>query len=146
MNTTAEAGRPAGKLETARGAGWCQGRRQTRQEGYSVAASALDALRPRHLRRFGALVKVPARPESSYGDGVVTGHGLVNRPARRRVLHDQTVYGGSVGEMFGRKVCYLMEWAGNSAAYRRHQRLRSGARIQGCRVPLAWYGEMAQHR
>ena len=38
------------------------------------------------------------------------------RPARRRVLPRPDGHGGSVGEMFGRKVCYLMEWAGNSAA------------------------------
>ena len=59
--------------------------------------------------------------------------------------HDQTVYGGSVGEMFGRKVCYLMEWAGKLGCPIVGINDSGGARIQDAVVSLAWYGEMAQH-
>lgn len=41
---------------------------------------------------------------------MVTGHGLINGRPVGVFSHDQTVFGGTVGEMFGRKVARLMEW------------------------------------
>ena len=46
-----------------------------------------------------------------YGDGVVTGHGLVHG---RRVFvfsQDFTVFGGSLGEVFAEKICKVMDLA-----------------------------------
>ena len=61
---------------------------------------------------IGALAKMPGAAHTGYGDGVVTGHGLVHGRPVAAFSHDQTVFGGTVGEMFGRKVSALMEWAG----------------------------------
>ncbi len=41
---------------------------------------------------------------------MVTGHGTINGRPVGVFCHDQTVFQGSVGEMFGRKVARLMEW------------------------------------
>ena len=42
---------------------------------------------------------------------MVCGHGTSNGGPVGVFSHDQTVFGGSVGEMFGRKVAKLMEGA-----------------------------------
>ena len=52
----------------------------------------------------------PAIPNALFGDGVVTGHGTINGRPVGVFSHDQTVFQGTVGEMFGRKVARLMEW------------------------------------
>ena len=49
-------------------------------------------------------------PNALFGDGVVTGHGTINGRPVGVFSHDQTVFQGTVGEMFGRKVARLMEW------------------------------------
>ena len=80
----------------------------------------------------GALVRQPNDPDALYGDGVVTGHGAIDGRPVAVIAHDQTVFGGSVGEMFGRKVAAAMEFAATvGCPLHRHQRLRRRA---GCRT------------
>ena len=46
---------------------------------------------------------------STYGDGVVTGHGRIDGRNVYVFAHDFTVFGGSLGEAFARKVCKIMD-------------------------------------
>ncbi len=94
---------------------------------------------------IGALAKMPGAAESGYGDGVVTGHGLVHgRPPVAAFSHDQNVFGGTVGEIFGRKVASLMEWAGKIGCPMVGINDSAGARIQDAVTSLAWYAEMGR--
>jgi acetyl-CoA carboxylase carboxyltransferase component len=74
--------------------------------------SARDRIRelldPGSFLEIGALARTPGDPNALFGDGVVTGHGTINGRPVGVFSHDQTVFGGSVGEMFGRKVARLM--------------------------------------
>src|SRR3990172_6144003 len=45
------------------------------------------------------------------GDGVVTGHATIDGRKVYVFSHDFTVFGGSLGEMFARKVCKIMDMA-----------------------------------
>ena len=45
------------------------------------------------------------------GDGVVTGHGTVNGREIFAFAQDFTVYGGSLGEMHGLKICKILDMA-----------------------------------
>ena len=45
------------------------------------------------------------------GDGVVTGHGTVNGREIFAFAQDFTVYGGSLGEMHGLKICKVLDMA-----------------------------------
>ncbi|GAA1459530.1 acyl-CoA carboxylase subunit beta [Williamsia maris] len=93
---------------------------------------------------IGALAKMPGTDSSGYGDGVVTGHGLVNGRPVAAFSHDQTVFGGTVGEVFGRKVSGLMEWAGKIGCPMVGINDSAGARIQDAVTSLAWYAEMGR--
>ncbi len=46
-----------------------------------------------------------------YGDGVVTGHGTVDGRQVCVFSHDFTVFGGSLGEVFGEKIVKVMDLA-----------------------------------
>ncbi len=92
----------------------------------------------------GALAKMPGAAASGYGDGVVTGHGMVHGRPVAAFSHDQTVFGGSVGEMFGRKVAALMDWAGRIGCPMVGINDSAGARIQDAVTSLAWYAEMGR--
>ena len=58
--------------------------------------------------------------------------------------HDQTVFQGSVGEMFGRKVAALMEWCAMVACPIIGINDSAGARIQDAVTSLAWYAELGR--
>ena len=60
---------------------------------------------------MGQLAKAPGDPDNPYGDGVVTGHGTIDGRPVVVYAHDNTVFGGSVGEGFGEKVCAIMDFA-----------------------------------
>ncbi|HXZ90295.1 MAG TPA: carboxyl transferase domain-containing protein, partial [Candidatus Dormibacteraeota bacterium] len=45
------------------------------------------------------------------GDGVVTGHGMIDGRPVFVFAHDFTVFGGSLGETFAMKVCKVMDLA-----------------------------------
>ena len=46
-----------------------------------------------------------------YGDGVVTGHGTVDGRPVAVFSHDFTVFGGSLGEVYGEKIVKVMDHA-----------------------------------
>lgn len=77
-----------------------------------------------------------------YGDAVVTGYGTV---AGRRVCvfaHDFTVFGGSLGEVFGEKICKIMDLAVKIGCPLIGINDSGGARIQEGVVSLGLYGEI----
>src|SRR5713226_1802477 len=76
------------------------------------------------------------------GDGVVTGHATVE--GRRVFLfsHDFTVFGGSLGEMFAKKVCKIMDMALKAGAPVIGLNDSGGARIQEGVVSLGGYAEI----
>lgn len=49
--------------------------------------------------------------ERPYGDGVVTGHGTVDGRPVAVFAQDFTVFGGSLGEVFGEKIVKVMDHA-----------------------------------
>src|SRR3989304_1346723 len=51
-----------------------------------------------------------------YGDGVVTGYGTINGRLVYVFSQDFTVFGGSLGEMFAKKVCKIMDLAMKTGA------------------------------
>ncbi|MFQ6392949.1 acyl-CoA carboxylase subunit beta [Nocardia sp. KC 131] len=95
---------------------------------------------------LGALVRQPGAPGSMYGDGVVTGHGRIDGRPVVVIAHDQTVFGGSVGEMFGRKVANALDFALNNACPVVAINDSGGARIQDAVASLAWYALMSRRQ
>ncbi|WP_407803193.1 carboxyl transferase domain-containing protein, partial [Staphylococcus aureus] len=72
--------------------------------GHSTPRQRIDMLLdPGSFIEIGALVKM-AGEGNPYSDGVMTGHGTVDGRPVAVFAHDQTVFGGAAGEMFGRKV------------------------------------------
>ncbi|MFI5776536.1 acyl-CoA carboxylase subunit beta [Nocardia sp. NPDC051570] len=94
----------------------------------------------------GALMRQPGQPDAFYGDGVVTGRGRIDGRPVVVIAHDQTVYGGSVGEMFGRKVAAAMEFAYDNACPVIVINDSGGARIQDAVTSLAWYALMCRRQ
>jgi len=77
-----------------------------------------------------------------YGDGVVTGYGEVDGRTTFVFAHDFTVFGGSLGEVFGEKVTKLMDRAVEVGAPIVGLNDSAGARIQEGVVSLAGYGDI----
>ena len=70
-----------------------------------------------------------------YGDGVVTGYGTVDGRTVAVFAQDFTVFGGSLGEVFGEKITKVMDFAHEGRLPgRRAQRLGRGAHPGGCRL------------
>lgn len=76
------------------------------------------------------------------GDGVVTGYGTVGGRLVYVFSQDFTVFGGSLGEMFARKVCKLMDLALKTGAPVIGLNDSGGARIQEGVASLAGYGDI----
>ncbi|MBB5911416.1 acetyl-CoA carboxylase carboxyltransferase component [Nocardia transvalensis] len=95
---------------------------------------------------FGALVKQPGVAGALYGDGVVTGRGTVEGRPVVVIAHDQTVFGGSVGEMFGRKVAAAMDFAADIGCPFVAINDSGGARVQDAVTSLAWYAAMSRRQ
>ncbi|MFG1774473.1 acyl-CoA carboxylase subunit beta [Nocardia salmonicida] len=95
---------------------------------------------------IGALVKQPGVPGSLYGDGVVTGHGRIEGRPVVVIAHDQTVFGGSVGEMFGRKVAKAMDFAADTGCPFVAINDSGGARVQDAVTSLAWYAALSRRQ
>ncbi|NUS42779.1 MAG: acyl-CoA carboxylase subunit beta [Mycobacteriaceae bacterium] len=93
---------------------------------------------------LGGLAKQPGDPNALYGDGVVTGHGMIDGRPVAVVAHDQTVYGGSVAEAFGRKVQRLMQYAQRVGCPFITINDSAGARIQDAVASLHWFGLMCR--
>lgn len=76
------------------------------------------------------------------GDGVVTGHGTIDGRLAYVFAHDFTVFGGSLGEMFAKKVCKVMDGAMKVGAPVIGLNDSGGARIQEGVRSLAGYADI----
>src|SRR5881398_3909001 len=76
------------------------------------------------------------------GDGVVTGYGKVDGRTVYLFSHDFTVFGGSLGEMFARKVTKIMDLALKTGVPVIGINDSGGARIQEGVVSLGGYAEI----
>jgi propionyl-CoA carboxylase beta chain len=77
-----------------------------------------------------------------YGDGVVTGHGTINGRQICVFSQDFTVFGGSLGEVFGEKICKVMDLAMKTGCPVIGINDSGGARIQEGVVALGLYAEI----
>ena len=96
----------------------------------------LDALVRHRSTAFGLEQRRPA------GDGVVTGHGTINGRQVYVVAEDFTVLGGSLGEMYAKKICKVMDLALKNGAPVIGLKDSGGARIQEGVVSLGGYAEI----
>ncbi len=77
-----------------------------------------------------------------YGDGVVTGYGTVDGRPVCVFSQDFTVFGGSLGEVFGEKIVKVMDLAMKTGCPVIGINDSGGARIQEGVVSLGLYGEI----
>jgi propionyl-CoA carboxylase beta chain len=77
-----------------------------------------------------------------YGDGVVTGYGTVDGRPVCVFAQDFTVFGGSLGEVFGEKIVKVMDLAMKTGCPVIGFNDSGGARIQEGVVSLGLYGEI----
>lgn len=101
---------------------------------------------PGSFVEVGALAKTPGDPKAVYSDGVVTGYARVDGRPVVVYAHDKTVYGGSVGVTFGRKVVEVMEMAIKIGCPVIGIQDSGGARIQDAVTSLAMYSEIARRQ
>ncbi|HWC34985.1 MAG TPA: acyl-CoA carboxylase subunit beta [Mycobacteriales bacterium] len=80
--------------------------------------------------------------ERPYGDGVVTGHGTIHGRQVCVFSQDFTVFGGSLGEVFGEKICKVMDLAMKTGCPVIGINDSGGARIQEGVVALGLYAEI----
>ncbi len=76
------------------------------------------------------------------GDGVVTGYGTIDGRLVYVFSQDFTVFGGSLGEMFAKKVCKVMDLAMKTGAPLIGLNDSGGARIQEGVISLGGYGDI----
>ncbi|WP_122818445.1 acyl-CoA carboxylase subunit beta [Nocardioides pantholopis] len=77
-----------------------------------------------------------------YGDGVVIGYGTVNGRQVCAFSQDFTVFGGSLGEVYGEKITKIMDLAMKTGSPLVGINEGAGARIQEGVVSLGLYGEI----
>lgn len=115
------------------------------KKGIPSARARIDALLDKgSFLELDAFARTPGDANAPYTDGVVTGLGRIDGRPVAVFSHDQTVYQGSVGEMFGRKVAKLMEWAATNGCPVIGINDSAGARIQDTATSLAWYAELGR--
>src|SRR5262249_49806649 len=93
--------------------------------------------RARH--RSSAFDMPDSRP---YGDGAVTGYGTIDGRPVCVFAQDFTVFGGSLGEVFGEKIVKVMDLAMKTGCPVIGINDSGGARIQEGVVSLGLYGEI----
>lgn len=76
------------------------------------------------------------------GDGVITGYGTIDGRNVYVVSEDFTVFGGSLGQAYGEKICKLMDLAMKNGAPVISLKDSGGARIQEGVVSLAGYADI----
>jgi propionyl-CoA carboxylase beta chain len=96
----------------------------------------LDELARHRSTAFGM------RDTRPYGDGVVTGYGTVDGRPVCVFAQDFTVFGGSLGEVFGEKIVKVMDLAMKTGCPVVGINDSGGARIQEGVVSLGLYGEI----
>ncbi len=78
------------------------------------------------------------------GDGIVTGHGTIDRRVVYVFAQDFTVFGGSLSETFANKICKVMDMAMKTGVPIIGLNDSGGARIQEGVTSLAGYAEIFQ--
>ena len=96
----------------------------------------IDALARHRSHNFGL------DSERPYGDGVVTGYGTIDGRPVCVFAQDFTVFGGSLGEVFGEKIVKVMDLALKTGCPIIGINDSGGARIQEGVVSLGLYGEI----
>jgi len=96
----------------------------------------LDGLARHRSHAFGL---EESRP---YGDGVITGYGTIDGRPVCVFAQDFTVFGGSLGEVFGEKIVKVMDLALKTGCPMIGINDSGGARIQEGVVSLGLYGEI----
>ncbi|HSJ16076.1 MAG TPA: acyl-CoA carboxylase subunit beta [Longimicrobiales bacterium] len=129
--------------ERARAGGGARRIEAQHEKGKYTARERINRLLdPGSFEEFDMFV-APREGEDEYlGDGVVTGHGTVN--GRQVVVFSQdfTVLGGSLGEMFAKKICKVMDFAIKVGVPVIGLNDSGGARIQEGVMSLAGYAEI----
>ena len=105
-----------------------------------------ELLDPGTFVEIGQLAKSPGNPDNPFGDGVVTGRGLIDGRPVVVFAHDATVFGGSVGEGFGKKVVAAMELAIKTGCPIIGINDSGGARVQDAVTSLAYYSEIGRRQ
>ncbi|OBG71460.1 methylmalonyl-CoA carboxyltransferase [Mycobacterium sp. E2462] len=133
------------RLELAKEPGGEKAAAKRDKKGIPSARARVHALvDPGTFMEVGALAKTPNDPTALYGDGCITGHAMIDGRPVGVFSHDQTVFQGTVGEMFGRKVARLMEWCAMVGCPIIGIQDSGGARIQDAVTSLAWYAELGR--
>ena len=96
----------------------------------------LDELARHRSTAFGLAAKRP------YGDGVITGYGTIDGRQVCVFSQDFTVFGGSLGEVYGEKITKVMDLAIKTGCPIIGINEGAGARIQEGVVSLGLYGEI----
>ncbi|MGV9673524.1 MULTISPECIES: acyl-CoA carboxylase subunit beta [unclassified Gordonia (in: high G+C Gram-positive bacteria)] len=96
----------------------------------------LDALARHRSTNFGLAERRPL------GDGVVTGYGTIDGREVCVFSQDSTVFGGSLGEVYGEKIVKVMDLAIKTGRPLIGINDGAGARIQEGVVSLGLYGEI----
>ncbi|GIL24980.1 methylmalonyl-CoA carboxyltransferase [Actinocatenispora comari] len=96
----------------------------------------LDELARHRSVNFGIAANRP------YGDGVVTGYGTVAGRPVAVFSQDFTVFGGSLGEVYGEKICKVMDLAAKTGCPIVGINDGGGARIQEGVVALGLFAEI----
>src|SRR5262245_16216224 len=96
----------------------------------------LDELARHRSTNFGMQSRRP------YGDGVVTGYGTIDGRQVCVFSQDFTIFGGSLGEVYGEKITKVMDLAIKTGCPIIGINEGAGARIQEGVVSLGLYGEI----
>ena len=96
----------------------------------------LDELARHRSTAFGLQENRP------YGDGVITGYGTIEGRQVCVFSQDFTIFGGSLGEVYGEKICKVMDLAIKTGCPIIGINEGAGARIQEGVVSLGLYGEI----
>ena len=119
-----------------------------RARGKGLARERIEALFDpgtfREIDRYVQHRNAELADRRPYGDGVITGHGLVHGRRVFAFSQDFTVFGGSLGEAFAEKICKVMEQALRYGCPVIGINDSGGARIQEGVVSLGGYADIFQ--
>ena len=114
------------------------------KDRHTARERLLQLFDPHSFQELGMLATARTGDESERfaGDGVVTGFGLIDGRTVFAYAQDATIYGGSLGEMHGRKICQVMDRAVEAGAPLIGLIDSGGARIQEGIYGLGGYAEI----
>jgi len=119
-----------------------------RARGKGLARERIEALFDagtfREIDRYAQHRNAELADRRPYGDGVITGHGLIHGRRVFAFSQDFTVFGGSLGEVFAEKICKVMDLALRYGCPIIGINDSGGARIQEGVVSLGGYADIFQ--